>query len=448
MGAPNSTSSSTVIGPAYSPTSTDAGSPFSLPTPNTITSKEWIVPPRPKPGRKPATDTPPTKRKAQNRAAQRAFRERRAARVGELEEQIKQMEEEDEQEQTELRDQIANLAAELDKCKGALKTWTEECEALRRELATERRAKKNVMLQHAEARSVKEQNSMSATKANATVDQVQALPLGCGNCSSETRCRCIDEAFNIDATSHHKRPPSPQQANTTKRIKSEPEELEIDFTNAFTTTAGKPIEVASPTNAIDRCGFCSDGTPCICAEMAAESTPAELGTVRSQFTPPPSDGDVSIQAGPPAVSNPCVNGPGTCAQCRADPRSTLFCKTLAASQSGWSCCGGSKPGASGCCQTRSLPNSRSGLGASSSSSNDHLALNCAEVYTTLSRHKAFSKATDDLGSWIPKLHTRSLMSGSEGLRERPAMEIEAASVMSVMQFFDRKYGETSIGDDS
>ena len=58
----------------------------------TITSKEWVVPPRPKPGRKPATDTPPTKRKAQNRAAQRAFRERRAARVGELEEQLEELE--------------------------------------------------------------------------------------------------------------------------------------------------------------------------------------------------------------------------------------------------------------------------------------------------------------------------------------------------------------------
>ncbi|EPQ66639.1 hypothetical protein BGT96224_4650 [Blumeria graminis f. sp. tritici 96224] len=40
-----------------------------------VTRKEWVIPPRPKPGRKPATDTPPTKRKAQNRAAQRAFRD-------------------------------------------------------------------------------------------------------------------------------------------------------------------------------------------------------------------------------------------------------------------------------------------------------------------------------------------------------------------------------------
>ena len=50
-----------------------------------LTSKQWVLPPRPKPGRKPSLDTPTTKRKAQNRAAQRAFRERKANKIQELE---------------------------------------------------------------------------------------------------------------------------------------------------------------------------------------------------------------------------------------------------------------------------------------------------------------------------------------------------------------------------
>lgn len=61
-----------------------------------ITSKEWVLPPRPKPGRKPSVDTPASKRKAQNRAAQRAFRERRATRVQELEEKLLEVEKEKE----------------------------------------------------------------------------------------------------------------------------------------------------------------------------------------------------------------------------------------------------------------------------------------------------------------------------------------------------------------
>lgn len=49
------------------------------PIPIICTSKKWVLPPRPKPGRKPSQDTPAVKRKAQNRAAQKAYRERRAA---------------------------------------------------------------------------------------------------------------------------------------------------------------------------------------------------------------------------------------------------------------------------------------------------------------------------------------------------------------------------------
>ncbi|KAG7662379.1 uncharacterized protein J8A68_004150 [[Candida] subhashii] len=59
-----------------------------------VTSREWVLPPRPKPGRKPSVDTPASKRKAQNRAAQRAFRERRATRVQELEQKLMEVEKE------------------------------------------------------------------------------------------------------------------------------------------------------------------------------------------------------------------------------------------------------------------------------------------------------------------------------------------------------------------
>jgi len=87
-------------------------------TPSLMTSKEWVIPPRPKPGRKPATDTPPTKRKAQNRAAQRAFRERRAARVGELEEQLEETKEEQQKREAEMRNKITKLEADVERYSG------------------------------------------------------------------------------------------------------------------------------------------------------------------------------------------------------------------------------------------------------------------------------------------------------------------------------------------
>lgn len=75
--------------------SLDSSSPVSSVT-SIVTSREWVLPPRPKPGRKPSVDTPASKRKAQNRAAQRAFRERRATRVQELEAKLLEVEKEKE----------------------------------------------------------------------------------------------------------------------------------------------------------------------------------------------------------------------------------------------------------------------------------------------------------------------------------------------------------------
>ncbi|KAI9690680.1 MAG: hypothetical protein M1820_009914 [Bogoriella megaspora] len=55
-----------------------------------VSGRQWEIAPRPRPGRKLATDAPDTKRKQQNRDAQRAFRERRAMRVKELEAELDQ----------------------------------------------------------------------------------------------------------------------------------------------------------------------------------------------------------------------------------------------------------------------------------------------------------------------------------------------------------------------
>ncbi|CAX45406.1 AP-1 transcriptional activator, putative? [Candida dubliniensis CD36] len=98
-GSPPSSSASTPRSAASPPVSVNTKSSNN----NTIvprqvmsiqTSKEWVLPPRPKPGRKPSVDTPASKRKAQNRAAQRAFRERRATRVQELEQKLMEVEKE------------------------------------------------------------------------------------------------------------------------------------------------------------------------------------------------------------------------------------------------------------------------------------------------------------------------------------------------------------------
>ncbi|PLB43143.1 putative bZIP transcription factor [Aspergillus steynii IBT 23096] len=449
-------------------------------TPGSITSKEWVIPPRPKPGRKPATDTPPTKRKAQNRAAQRAFRERRAARVNELEDQIKQIEDEHDIHVAAFKEQISNLSHEVEQCRNEMSWWRDRCHALEKEVSVERSAKETLVK---EFRSSISENSASGDKARSSADREargraqssnagshaheerEEVPLGCSNCSS-THCQCIEDAFTMPGieTRDSKRPSTSGAVRPEPQIKPDPEEMEIDFTTRFAAPqAQEDTSTAVSSPAVDPCGFCQDGTPCICAEMAAQEEQREqqssfennrLAPIQnlSQFTPPPSDGDVRSEVTLPSISqatNPCANGPGTCAQCMSDPRSTLFCKTLAASRSASvassGCCGG-KGADGGCCQSRNSnppPRSGSTVNANSASSKTpSLTLSCADAFTTLSRHPNFSRASDEISAWLPKLHTLpNPKDVAPAENSRAAMEVEAASVMGVLRYFDRRFAD-------
>jgi Minimal binding motif of Hap4 for binding to Hap2/3/5 len=461
-----------------------------------ITRKEWVIPPRPKPGRKPATDTPPTKRKAQNRAAQRAFRERRAARVGELEEQLEETKEETQRCAAEMRAKIVRLEADLERFNGELQSWRVRCDTLDRIADYERREKEAALaelsyLRHGSRTTGTDAVPLPPRRARQTesytpITQQHAQhvpspapdvePLGCGGCTSTTDCACVEAAMNLvtsgcgkctadgsceclddtikEAKSMElKRPHSPSTEVGKRQRQSQPSTpLEIDFTAQFSY---KPLP-PPPTTAHARaphesCGFCEEGTYCMCAEAATvaaneRENENRLAPLLNEVTPPPSDNDVdgsnaklpsmqpsqmhqSVTA--QASSNSCgPNGPGTCQQCQSDPKSGLFCRSLAAKRASTlsttpdGCCGGNA-GGGGCCKSVST----------TSPSEPPPSLSCADTYKTLSTHKDFDKASDDLGSWLGRLH--AIPPHHAG---RAPMEVEAASVMGVLKLFDRRFG--------
>lgn len=479
MSTPVAAASTCMLAPALAPAmqpKAEVMSSSMSPSPGlavagSLTTKEWVIPPRPKPGRKPATDTPPTKRKAQNRAAQRAFRERRAARVGELEEQIKKIEEDHDSLEMELRDQITQLTNDLDQAQADVSWWRNRCHALDKELAHER-SEKVKQRSHEPAADVVPINirRKGNNKRNTPVTEHQSLSsnsgsingqaelstAGCGSCST-THCQCVEDALQATSFDDHSDGRKETGQTSEPAIKYDPDQMEIDFTSRFSTARGvAAIETrAISTPPAERCGFCGDGTACICAEMAEQGSRHDtyeqnrLAPIQnfSQFTPPPSDGDAR-EVTLPSISqatNPCANGPGTCAQCRADPRSTLFCKTLAASRAAaglpGGCCGG-KGADGGCCQSQQAPRASTATTSRASP----LTLTCADAFTTLSRHPNFSQASDELTSWLPRLHTlpkprEPSLTDSLGsaISDRPAMEVEAASVMGVLRYFDRRF---------
>jgi hypothetical protein len=111
--------------------------------------------------------------------------------------------------------------------------------------------------------------------------------------------------------------------------------------------------------------------------------------------------------------------------------SGLFCRSLAAiqasnsstSQEARDCCGGLNAAGGGCCKKQD--------------SGSALTLSCADTYKTLAVHKNFDQASDNIGDWLPKLHA-SLPRQTE----RAPLDIEAASVMNVLKYFDVRFGRS------
>lgn len=506
--------------------------------PHSITSKEWVIPPRPKPGRKPATDTPPTKRKAQNRAAQRAFRERRAARVGELEEELTETKEEQKKREEGLEARIHYLEAETE----ALRA---RCQLLQSTLEKERLDR---MRQNIRATPIQTQdNALSGGMTGQTFSQqpqgagrpVAPRPVaqpfsisniisppeepdnsahltcgscgptdtcicastamaettfGCGNCSDGSRCACAEAAVQAEVAgmSDLKRPmrassPSSlfmESDEKRQRLNPEPSTYETDFTAVWAqkkrtvTEPNKTEETCSPSIATEPqpqdephmsveegCGFCSDGRYCPCAEAPTASTPVTSSLTSTSLTatampaqqqthtPPPSDDDVvkpfqvtstgaiklppfsRHQTGPSSRSTCPPSGPGTCAQCVADPMSGLICRSLAAKMERSreeSCAGGAAAGGCGgasgtgaCCKQAPQPTGRPAL-----------TLPCAEAITLVTGSRHFSRAAPEIGEWLPRL--RAAPAEVPG---RAPIEVEVASIMGVLQGFEVRFGK-------
>ena len=479
-----------------------ASSPPALsPTGPSLVAKEWIVPPRPKPGRKPATDTPPTKRKAQNRAAQRAFRERRAAKVGELQVQIDEMEREHDGVVGELHAQMAELEEKLDqrlrdavdayendlrKMEQELTTWRIRSQDLEGLVLEERRKREAAERELASVReSVGDSGAVSSSESNVQVGSSKDQPIaleatdlaaGCGRCTTFTRCQCIEEALlempdESDEAQAQKRSSSPfvGTENTNKRLKHEDsteddQPLEIDFTNfnATPTTSIDDITTLTATAPpIEGCGFCQEGSACLCAELAADkargnqarqiSTMSQIdrSTAPTPSLPVSRMATKNQQQPPLPSSSSCTKDPGTCSKCRSDPTSTLLCKTLAAAQppalrSISSVARSADPcplGAACCRVSRTLDNlptthanhlqnisarmngggssvgGREGGGGGGGGRGQVQAvtgptISCADAFTTLSRHPAFERASKDIGEWLPRLVTIPSVSGA------------------------------------
>ena len=404
-------------------------------------TKTYELPPRARPGRKRATDTPPTKRQAQNRAAQRAFRERKAAKVDELEDEMTELRREHDEEIAELRKEYDSHLRDMDLF-------------YKDQLASERDR-----LSRMEASLAEQKNGpISNEDAQRSYHTPPAIPDGCGRCTLESRCQCVEEVFEVNVAAESKRPLSPSnEQGIAKRPRTmEQEELETDFTTfrpSSSTTHKEQQEAVNLQSQMESCGFCSDGSACLCAEIAADQA-LSMDTVQ-------------ISKNATTIQSPCANGPGTCDTCRSDPSMSVMCHSLNSAQptqfklpSRESTKSAACALGQACCRvSNTIENNRL-----ESSQNDTQAvtgptLSCADAFQALSQHKAFDRASRNLRAWLPMLKvapasqagmsndaqstdyaqqqsdqpTVSTMAGTTGFR------IEPSSILDVLQFYDRNY---------
>ncbi|KAF2125308.1 hypothetical protein P153DRAFT_369983 [Dothidotthia symphoricarpi CBS 119687] len=245
------------------------------------TGKSYVVPPRPKPGRKPATDEPASKRKAQNRESQRAFRLRKMATVAALKEEV-----------TELKDAVREQQEQTN-------YWHNRCMEL------EQREKERGLASHSQ-----QQSSPMITMPfpNSSVHEARQedspsfayntpkteIPDGCGKCKPNGECPCISDIANqvtldddyepavaLPARSTTKKTQTTAQttAQTTTQTPQAFSEVEMDFTSRSAAQQPYPDPRASINFMLDNehesCGFCTDISNCACRDLAASAAAGE-----------------------------------------------------------------------------------------------------------------------------------------------------------------------------
>lgn len=275
-------------------------------------SKAWVLPARGKPGRKPSATVPATKRKAQNRASQRAFRERRHAYVTELEEKVAQFEAREIHANVQLQRIAQKYREEADYLRQSQHELLTRCESLERDLSTCQRRMASIATHASGCRPPPHEQRPGAEAPNA----MSPIPLAAAKLVPLRR----------------KREPSPPLAPP-----SEVEERSLD---------------------VD-CGFCTDDTVCVCRGQArldldpvdaCASWPAPAPTLRktrlwytTTASPPTEPSVTAPSVRLPSRSRPrqrlwpvtndlgalrCTGDQRTCEACQSDPALAQFCTAV------------------------------------------------------------------------------------------------------------------------
>ncbi|GAA5927530.1 uncharacterized protein JCM15063_005926 [Sporobolomyces koalae] len=271
------------------------------------TSKEWVVPPRPKPGRK-STKPLPEPKSVAPKVSQKACRERRQEYVVELEEKVRQLEAGEgdkcvfyQQQAQRSKAESTTLLAENDQLRREIDKLRKEVEALRALRSTagsERSAigaavkpKTRALPVEFDTETTPPVSSSKRPRRSAAV-RAQAVVVaatggsspGASGGSSSSMSRRLSTSSH---TSNHTSPSTSYKSHSPPAYPSHPHAAPVfapsplnDLHPASPATASllsPPVSSSIQFNASSRghqnsCGFCATSTDCLCAEIGYEYT--------------------------------------------------------------------------------------------------------------------------------------------------------------------------------
>ncbi|KAF2200908.1 hypothetical protein GQ43DRAFT_441082 [Delitschia confertaspora ATCC 74209] len=379
------------------------------------TSRSHVLPPLPKPGRKPATDIPTDKRQEQNRRAQRDFRARKAKKVDELQEQLENAVQRHQKEVAEKDAKLRHLEEQVSGLKNVNQELLQERDRWQQE-ASYLGQISGILLREGEETSP---------------DQVTGVITGLLQRIAPTQIAGVLSSLQRLAPSTVPdpdvfMPAVPLKRMTPRRVASfvkniqpstpwnDPEAMEIDFTALYSSKRAdnRPsINFMTQTGTdgdFGSCGFCTDEQNCAC------KNPLSL---RADDTMPPS-------APKPALAK--LSGPGSCADCQANPRQRAWCQRVAQLRNE------SNPALSNGGRTPPLTPPLSSRFDTPEREAGRDSVGCSEAFKLLDgRVPMDSEAMDWVGTLKPIEPPTSTSMDSD--RRYSAMELDAASIIVTLQ---------------
>ncbi|TFK41051.1 hypothetical protein BDQ12DRAFT_696989 [Crucibulum laeve] len=242
-------------------------------------SKEWIIQPKPKPGRKPKDVASTVKedgevdskgRRVQNRAAQRAFRERKQSQLAELQARIQSYEQGEVERNVALQNIAKRLKEENEQLRRENLFLKEKCSKLQKDKESREGEKKRWRDDSPTNSIVSDAPARKKLRPSSPNSQFPALPMAY-NQSPSSMVSTPDSNGTSDAF-------SPISYATPPDSSCHSLDNMLDFSSSV-----KAICVDEHAFPTFDCGFCNEDTPCVCREIARQQAAerAALTTLKS-----------------------------------------------------------------------------------------------------------------------------------------------------------------------